>query len=264
MEVVVKFSRAFLTIGFTAISVGCPAPASSPAGDPFVGDWKLNPSRSKVTDLMKVQSVNGNTYAFDFGGGGETIVTDGTDQPGNSGTTLAVTEEPDGWKVVRKKNGSTFISALWKLSQDGNTLSDDYTEFAQDGQVAVHAHYLYHRTAEGRGFAGAWEGTIAMENSQSSMLQIRSYGADGLSFNYLSAQLTRNLKFDGKDYPVVGPGAAESSTTAARWVDNHTLELTDKSHGKITRTYQIELSRDRRTVTQTAHPVGQLTDDLRV
>lgn len=253
-----KFFSTFLAISLAASSIGCRTYASSPAGDPFVGDWTLNPSRSKVTDLMKVQNVNGNTYAFDFGGGSETIVTDGTDQPGNSGTTLSVSiEAPDEWKVVRKKSGSMLINARWKLSQDGNTLSDDYTEFAQNGQVSVHANYLYHRTADGPGFAGAWEGTIEMDHSQSAVLQIRPYDADGLSFFYQSAQVTRNIKFDGKDYPTVGHGAAEGATSSARWVDNHTLAFTDKSKGKITRTYEIELSRDHKTVTQTAHPVGQ-------
>jgi hypothetical protein len=248
-------SRTFLAISL--ISIGC-RPAESPAGDAFIGDWKLNPSRSKVTDRMKVQSLDGNRYALDFGGGSETIAADGTDQPGVSGTTLSVTVEgPADWKVVRKKNGSMFISALWKLSQDGNSLSDDYTEFAQNGQVSLHASYLYHRTADGSGFAGAWEGTIAMASSQSATLQIRPYDADGLSFNYPSAEVTRNVRFDGKDYPTVGHGAAEGSTSSARWVDNHTLEFTDKSKGKITRTYQLELSRDHKTVTQTAHPVGQ-------
>jgi len=249
--------RAFLAISLTAISIGC-RPSEPSAGDPFIGDWKLDPSRSKVSDLMKVQSLDGNRYALDFGGGSETIAADGTDQPGTSGTTLSVTiEGPADWKVVRKKNGNMFISALWKLSQDGNSLSDDYTEFAKDGQISLHASYLYHRTADGSGFAGAWEGTLPMASSQSATLQIRRYEADGLSFSYPSADVTRRVKFDGKDYPTVGHGAAEGSTSSARWVDNHTLELTDKTQGKITRTSQIEISHDHKTVTQTARPVGQ-------
>jgi len=32
------------------------------AADPFVGDWKLNTSRSKLIDQMKVENVSGNTY----------------------------------------------------------------------------------------------------------------------------------------------------------------------------------------------------------
>jgi hypothetical protein len=49
------------------------------ADNPFVGDWKLNPSRSKLTDVMKVESAGGNKYTFNFGGGPVTIAADGTD-----------------------------------------------------------------------------------------------------------------------------------------------------------------------------------------
>jgi len=38
------------------------------ADNPFVGDWKLNPSKSRLTDEMKVDSLGGNKYSFDFGG----------------------------------------------------------------------------------------------------------------------------------------------------------------------------------------------------
>ncbi|HVH70437.1 MAG TPA: hypothetical protein VNB49_04920 [Candidatus Dormibacteraeota bacterium] len=85
--------------------VGCLfAGALWAADDPFVDEWRLNPSKSKLTDEMKVESVGRNKYAFDFGGGTmETIVADGTDQPGDAGTTLSVTTlAPDAWKVVRR------------------------------------------------------------------------------------------------------------------------------------------------------------------
>ena len=59
-----------------------------PSNDPFVGKWKLNPSKSKLTDRMKVEVAGPNKYALDFGGGVETIVAEGTDQPGLSGTTV--------------------------------------------------------------------------------------------------------------------------------------------------------------------------------
>ncbi len=96
------------------------------AQDAFVGEWKLNPSRSKLTDQMKVESLGGNKYAFDFGGGAERIVADGTDQRGIYGTMLSVTVEgSDTWKVVRKKDGRMLLTATWKLSQDGNTLRDN-------------------------------------------------------------------------------------------------------------------------------------------
>ena len=64
--------------------VACLATAALAASnDAFLGEWKLNSSKSKLIDVMKVESVADNKYAFDFGGGSaETIATDGTDQPG--------------------------------------------------------------------------------------------------------------------------------------------------------------------------------------
>jgi hypothetical protein len=224
------------------------------ATDPFVGHWKLNPSKSKLIDHMKVESLGGNKYAFDFGGGPEMVAVDGTDQQAVQGTMLSVTVEgPDTWKVVRKKDGRVLLTAAWKLSPDGNTLTDNYTEFQPNGSPST-VNYLYNRTAAGTGFAGTWESTMPMTSAF--VLQIRPYEGNGLSF-VRSPQDTRNLKFDGKDYPVMGRGAAQGSTSSARRVDERTLEIIDKVNGKVTRTERRELSPDLKTLTSTVRPVGQ-------
>jgi hypothetical protein len=226
------------------------------AQDPFVGEWKLNPSKSKVIDQMKVESLGGNKYELDFGGGPERIVADSTDQPTFYGTMLSVTVVGgDTWKVVRKKDGRTLLTGIWKLSPDGNTLTDNYTEFGSNGSSST-VNYLYTRTAAGEGFAGTWESTIAMMES-ASVLQIRPYEGNGLSFIHSSEDVTRNVKFDGKDYPNAGRRGAQGWTTSARREDERTLEITDKLKGTIMRTEQIELSPDLKTLTRTARPVGQ-------
>jgi hypothetical protein len=142
------------------------------ATDPFVGDWKLNPSKSKLIDVMKVESLGGNKYALDFGGGPEKVVADGTDQSGVYGTMLSLNVEgPDTWKVVRKKDGRMMLTATWKLSENGNTLSDNYTEFGPNGSPST-VNYLYQRTATGSGFAGTWESTMPIDSAF--VLRIRS------------------------------------------------------------------------------------------
>jgi hypothetical protein len=88
------------------------------------------------------------------------------------------------------------------------------------------------------------------------VLQIRPYEGNGLSF-IRSQRDTRNLKFDGKDYPVEGGNVAEGSTSSARRVDDRTLEITDKVNGKVMRTERRELSPDLKTLTRTVRPVGQ-------
>jgi hypothetical protein len=252
------FERTLFKRTFQLLVVGCVAACALWATDsPFVGDWKLDLSRSKFTDVMKVKSLGANKYGFDFGGGSaEKITVDGTDQPGLAGTTLSVTVEgPDSWKVVRKKDGRTLLTGIWKLSQDGNTLSDNYTEFQPNGSPSTPTvNYLYKRTAAGSGFAGTWEATMAMD--EAFVLQIRPYEGDGLSF-IRSPDDTRNVKFDGKDHPNVGRGSVHGEMYSARRLDERTLEITEKFGGVIGRTIQIELSPDLKTLTRTVHPTGQ-------
>jgi len=215
--------------------------------DSFVGKWKLNPSESRFPDVMKVKEAGGNKYAFDFGAGNpETIVTDGTDQPGIFGTTLSVSVEgPDTWKVVRKKDGRTLLTGTWKLSKDGQTLSDFYRENQGDGST-LSMDYVYRRTTAGSGFAATWESVSEKMNSAYE-LEIQSYGSDGLTFITPAEKETRNVRFDGKDYPDSSGGR----------VNERTLEITHKAKGEVRDTRKIELSPDLKTLTMTVHSVGQ-------
>ncbi|HEY6292145.1 MAG TPA: hypothetical protein VI455_11390 [Terriglobia bacterium] len=222
------------------------------ANDPFLGNWKLNPSKSTLIDYMKVESLGGNKYALDLGGGAiETIVTDGTYQPGLQGTTLSVTiEGPVNWKVVRKKGGDTLVTGIWTLSQDGNTLSDHFTANRPGGSTFT-VDYVYKRTTAGAGFAGTWVSTS--EPHSASELQIQPYEGDGLSFIDPAQKMTQNLKFDGKDYPVLGPNVPAGAAFSGRRLSDHSLEITDK----MGETRQIDLSADLKTLTMTVRRVAQ-------
>jgi hypothetical protein len=238
------------------VLLACVVTGTSWAADsPFVGDWKLNPSKSVLTDKMKVTSLGANKYAFNFGGDPETITVDGTDQPGISGTTLSVSVEgPNAWKVVRKKDGHVLITANWKLSEDGTTLTDNFNAISPNGSAST-VNYVYKRTAGGPGFSGTWVSTSEAVDF-AYVLKIRPYEGDGLSIIDSSSQLTRNMKLDGKDYPNTGENAAIIPVSAIRSLDEHTLELTDKkSNGKAYDTQRIKLSSDLKTLTM--QPAGE-------
>src|SRR4029079_4745415 len=125
---------------------------SSAVDNPFVGKWKVNPSKSKATDEMKVEVAGENKYAFTFGPDAvDTIVADGTDQPAMQGTTLSVTVGgPNNWKVVRKTESATRIMVKCTLSADGRTLDDDLTAYQPDGSPTK-VHLTYQRSAAGSG-----------------------------------------------------------------------------------------------------------------
>jgi hypothetical protein len=221
--------------------------------NPFIGQWKLNSAMSRMPDEMKVESKGGNTYSFDFGGGAETIVADGTDQPGRyGGTTLSVkVEGPDTWIVQRKKDGRVLLRAIWKLSTDGNTLTDYYRELDGD-QTNVSMDYDYQRNGGGSGFAADWRSIKETMNSPF-ILQVKAYEGDGLSFIMTSENEPKNAKLDGKHYPNQRPG----SSSSIRRVDEHTLEMTDKADEKIRDTREIKLSADGKILTMTIRSPGR-------
>ncbi len=219
---------------------------------PFIGEWTLNPSMTRMPDEMKVESKGGSTYAFDFGAGAEIVVTDGTDQPGNRGTTLSVKDVgPGTWVVERKKGDRLLLRATWKLSKDGSTLTDFYREFAPDGST-VSMDYVYQRGGGGSGFAADWRSIKETMNSPF-ILQVKPYHGDGLSFIIPVKGETKNVMLDGKEYPSEGrPGASSS----IRRIDDHTLEMTDKSGEKVIDTREIKLSPDGKTLTMTVQALG--------
>ena len=230
--------RAVGLIVFACLAVS----ASAAAENPFLGDWKLNPSKS-TPDRMVVESAGGNKYTFDFGGGPETIVVDGTDQPSAlyGGATLSVTAEGETWKVVRKSKGHTMLSAIWRVSKDGSTLTDRYTGFDAAGS-AYTLIYTYKRKAAGSGFAGTWVSTSAEPVNFVLGLEIRPFEESGLSIVDSSSQIMGNMNFAA---PLV------------RRLDENTLELMrKKSDGDLSGLMQLKLSSDLKTLTITPHSAG--------
>jgi len=227
------------------------------AESPFIGEWKLDPSKTRMPDEMKVQSEGGNKYAFDFGGGAETIVVDGSDQPGGYGGTLlsVKAEAPDTWIVERKKDGRLLLKATWKLSKDGSTLTDYFREFVSDSST-FSMDCVYQRTGGGSGFAADWQSIKETMNSPFP-IQVKAYQGDGLSFITPLENKTKNVKFDGKDYPDEGPGAGRGASSSVRRVDERTLVITDKADGKVTDTEAVGLSADLKTLTLTVHIAGR-------
>ncbi|HYM28007.1 MAG TPA: hypothetical protein VET66_07640 [Steroidobacteraceae bacterium] len=240
--------------------------ASAPlwaANKSFVGDWKLDPSKSKSTDQMKVESVGGNKYAFELGGGPEIVVPNGTDQPGLAGTTLSVSVEgPDSWKVVRKQEGRVLLTAYWKLSEDGNTLTDDFTQFEPNG-ASSNAKLVFKRTGGTSGFAGTWEKNSETVNSPY-VIKVQAYEGDGLSFINSSQGITRNVTFDGKNHPLAGTNAPSGVTSSARRVSEHILEITTRFNGEVVGTQEDALSPDGKTLTLTIHVPGRTAPNILV
>jgi hypothetical protein len=231
------------------------------AESPFIGEWKFDSSQSRMPDEMKVQSLGGLKYSFDFGGGAETILADGTDQPGREGTLLwAKQEAPDTWIVQRKKDGHLMLRATWKLSADGSTLTDYYREFELDGST-LSLDYVYQRIGGGSGFAADWQ-SIKKTRNTPLLMEVKTYEGDGLSFITPAQHRTQDVKLDGKDYPA--SNSEHGLATSTRQVDEHNLVITHKYDGKVTGTEEVGLSADIKTLSITLRFAGRDKPDVMV
>jgi hypothetical protein len=116
--------------------------------------------------------------------------------------------------------------------------------------------YVYQRTGAGSGFAADWQSIKETMNSPF-LIQVKEFQGDGLSFTTPSEQKTKNLKFDGKDYPNEGPGVDRGASSSIRRVDERNLVITDKADGKVTDTEEIGLSDDLKNLTITVRIAGR-------
>ena len=257
--------RSFLSLPVVCLAIG----TLWAANDPFVGKWKVNPSKSKLIDEMKVEAVGENKYAMTFSPDAvDTIVADGTDQPALSGTTLSITAKgPNSWEIIRKMKGRMLLKADWTLSEDGKMLNDAFTQYLPSGMTlfsqplpdgsTLVLPYVYERTAGNSGFPGTWDSESAKVKTGIE-LQIQPYEGDGLSFKRSDEEMVKKIKLDGKDYPELDPNAGDRGTAySGRRVNERSVEIAEKFKGKTTGTRQIELSSDLKTLTMTERLVGQ-------
>jgi hypothetical protein len=230
------------------------------ATEPFAGKWKLDVARSTIVDDFQVKSLGSNRYAFNFEGGPtETVIADGTDQPGLPGTTLAVKAVgARNMTVVRKQGGHVLVSAIWTLSPDGQTLRDDFTNVQPDGSRLT-THYLYRRLSGSSGFPGTWESTTPPAGLNLEV-RIEPDGGNGLSVATAGGEKT--IVFDGRDHDLAG--SRDGATLSARRSGPRGFEYTEKTAGKVERVHRFQLARDGRAFTETLRLAGQGRPDVLV
>jgi hypothetical protein len=154
------------------------------------------------------------------------------------------------------------VSAIWDLSSDGSTLTDNFTGYRADGTTS-NLLYVYKRTGGTSGFAGTWESTSEQVNSSFEM-QIQTYEDGGLSFINPAQKIARNIKFDGKDYAAQGSNLPSGYATSGRRLSDGAVELTDKINGKVLDTQHVEVSPGGETLTITTYIPGRTKPNIQV
>jgi hypothetical protein len=217
------------------------------ADPPYVGRWTVNeeksdrgPAFSFVTEDGALRLTEGDrSYIVRF---------DGKEYPHPLGGLVRWSRIDDrSWETAYTQNGKLLGNAIYRLSDDGQTL----TVRQKNGPDSP---AVYRRTSgERQGLAGVW----SLATASVSTLDIEV--ADGYDLVQHSGGGQCKANFDGRDYPIIGPNGQPSGFERCRIskVGDRGFSLTISINGKPVAVDTYTVSEDGHTLTRVGGPKGQ-------
>jgi hypothetical protein len=232
-----------------AIVLICSVSSSLAAADPFLGKWKLDLAKSRLTgQSILIEEVSGNNYMFKEDEHSDTILADGLDHPTHFGETMSIVKKTaDEWAIAYKKDGRVLMNTVWKVSADGQTMTYIATGTRPNGQ-GFKNQLTAKRTAGNAGLVGTWESTD-VKLSAPDEIRIESYDRDGHTIIFPARKATIRMKYNGRNYREEGPTVEDGSTSSGRRIDERTIDTIERINGKIVETARATISADGKTQT---------------
>jgi hypothetical protein len=151
-------------------------------------------------------------------------------------------------ETVAKKGGKLSGRTKLTASQDGKTLTTEFTGVTENGQN-ISGKYTSARVDAAREGAhkisGVWQ-PGKLESASENVLRVTyKVTEDGLSMTDQTGN-SYTAKFDGKDYPFKGnPGV---TSVSLKKIDANTIEETAKRNGKVIGVIRMTVAADGKTM----------------
>jgi hypothetical protein len=248
--------RILTAVALSLCAVSLAAQSDKAADLPYAGKWKLNVAKSDFgeTTVSFEQTASGE-MRFTAAGQSYTFHVDGKDYPALFGRTAAWKQiDANTWESATKQDGTLISTETTKLSADGKTMTVNVKGPKPAGGTFDQT-IVYERVSGGPGLAGKWK-TKNVETSAPTVLELTPSGSDGLRISIPDFKITSDVKFDGKDYPAVGPGVPQGLTLAIQKTGPRSFDMTEKLNGKPIYKLSFTVSADGNTLTETGGPVG--------
>jgi len=203
------------------------------AESPWVGTWKLDPSKSQLVgdtfDYSKapnglIHYSDGSTASFDFGLDGKEYKSWGNH------SVVWTAADPNTWNTVVKQDGAVIYAARRELSADGKTLTISMTGNRPDGSPANDVS-VYTRVGGGTGLIGKWRSS-KVEIPAPTAYVISSPSPGVMRFDSPSYKFVFEGKTDGTDLTVKGPTVPPGLTVSVTATSPKTLSYVYKMNGK--------------------------------
>jgi hypothetical protein len=146
-------------------------------------------------------------------------------------------------EFTSKKAGKTTFVAVEIVSPDGNTMTEEFTNTIEAQTVTGKA--MFTRASKGpigaHALSGSWIMRTVRNDSSSGPTSTYQATKDGLTWSDSNSQ-SYDAKFDGKDYAVQGDPS--HTMVSLRWIDEDTIEQTEKQDGKVIRVTRMTVAND--------------------
>jgi len=211
-----------------------PAGTAFAADSPWNGTWKLDPQKSHFTGQTftfferpggMLHFEDGSSASFDFG-------LDGKEYQSLPGRTVSWT--PAGkntWDRVGRIDGKLIYKARVVLSEDGKTLSMDFTGTRPDGN-AFHEEDVFSRVSGTGGLVGTWRTAKVSEPDAPQTFVISSPAPGVVHYEIPEMKVSAEGRTDGTDNPLAGPTVPPGSTISFKRLSASKIKYVMKINGK--------------------------------
>jgi hypothetical protein len=225
-------------------------PVAALAKDPFEGTWKARMDSFKTTGAPDVFELKDGTFSCKSCAPPYSIKADGTLQktPENAYRDMVSfkSTSPSSAEWIVQKAGKPISKIELSVSADGKVLTQDSTNYA--GATPTTFKGTANRVAPGaagsHAVSGSWQNATLASASAAALTTEIAATPNGLK--YESNGTTVDAKFDGKEYETMGdPG--HTMVTLKR-INDHEIEETDRSDGKVADVIHWKVSDDGKTL----------------
>lgn len=223
---------------------------ASAADAPYFGKWKVNSSKSQMTNMLTIEKLPSGDLRFEESGLAYTFKIDGKEYPVPDGSTVMWKAAGDNtWDVTVRANGK--VAAMAKLKVDGNMMSATQT-IPQAGGQDISQSSTLKRVSDGTGPVGKWQ--AVKTDAGAAWIEITPDGADGLKLAAPNSLCV--AKFDDKPYPMSGATDGSKQTMSFRKKGSASFEALTYLDGKPFFKDVYVVSADGKVMTDTGTPMG--------
>jgi hypothetical protein len=232
-------------------------PVTALASSAFDGTWKTRMDSMKVTGTPDTFQIVNGVYTCSTCTPVIRVRTDGVPHPVSGHPyydSVAVTiVNPTEVQIVDRQVGREVYDMSYSVSSDGTTLTARLTDHtgAQAAAVAFTARRVAAAPPGAHAVSGSWQADqMSAANDALRTITFRMT-ADDFSMQWNGQSY--DAKFDGAEYPVSGdPG---NTTVSLRRVDDRTVEETDHRNGQVTDEIRLSAAADGHTLVITDRDV---------